>query len=96
MYTSRINPVYCAFTIMFVLFCIICITRFLFPYGADHDVICVGYPNDITLYHSRSNQKKGWYIMYRMNYTLALIPEFVFSIKILNIEQKDISMNKKL
>ena len=76
MYTSRINPVCCAFTIMFVLFCIICIIRFSFPYGADHDVICVGYPNDITLYHSRSNQKKGWYVMYSMNYTLALNPEF--------------------
>ena len=88
MYTSRVNPVCCAFTIMFALFCITCLTRLLYPYGADHDVICTGYPTHITLYYSHSNQKKGWYVMYSMNYTLAYNPEICLQYQNINYKTK--------
>ena len=83
---SHVNPICCALTIMFVIFCIMCVTRILFPHGDDHDIICVGYPNDIILYHSRSNQKKGWYLMYSMNYTLPFNPELCLNYQ--NIKYK--------
>ena len=86
MYMSHVNPICCALTIMFVIFCIMCVTRILFPHGDDHDIICVGYPNDIILYHSHSNQKKGWYLMYSMNYTLPLNPELCLNYQ--NIKYK--------